>query len=587
MDHRRVFLGRVTLTSPTSRSTTYSTMKRRRDDQEETQSTPRKSRRNVPDDGSEDEITSATTPSKTRRTPGKSSLAKEIHHSKLNGTTNGVSTPRSERRVLFKTPTKAPDDTTPSGTPALVRNADRSARRKSARRIIERSLHGEQSDEEVEEEDELARQIFDEGSEDEGQLEQEETAQEDAPTEPPTPKRGRGRPKGSKNRTPSPPPSMLFHEQYFWQNRTGTMKTSNHTLPSHLLLNHDEFFARNQEYVDPHKTEKEFLLDLHSNNFAQWAFELENGFNLCLHGYGSKRALTERFAEFICANSSSTNKKADPKIVIINAYIPGMTIRDVLIPLAKVILPTNHKLPAYQPSNTATTLLNTLAASPPTHPVTIIINSLDTPGSLFRRQANLAILATLASSPHINLVATADTSTFPLLFDLSLRTQFNWLFHDCTTFAPFTGFEIDVVETVNELLGRGGRRIGGRDGVAYVLKSLPENAKGVFRIILAEQLAAADSDDVVAGAEEDDDEMAENGGGARKPDGVGEGVEYRILYHKALEELLCTNEMSFRTLLKEFHDHRMVESKRDIGGTERLVIPFRREDLEALLEELA
>jgi len=30
------------------------------------------------------------------------------------------------------------------------------------------------------------------------------------------------------------------------------------------------------------------------------------------------------------------------------------------------------------------------------------------------------------------------------------------------------------------------------------------------------------------------------------------GVEYRVLYQKAVEEFICSNEMNFRTLLKEY-----------------------------------
>ena len=65
-----------------------------------------------------------------------------------------------------------------------------------------------------------------------------------------------------------------------------------------------------------------------------------------------------------------------------------------------------------------------------------------------------------------------------------------------------------------------------------------------------------------------------------------EGVEYRTLYHKAVEEFVCSSELNFRTLLKEFHDHQMIESKKDAVGTERLIVPFRREELEGILEEL-
>ena len=118
------------------------------------------------------------------------------------------------------------------------------------------------------------------------------------------------------------------------------------------------------------------------------------------------------------------------------------------------------------------------------------------------------------------------TPDFPLLWDIGLRTSFNFLFHDATTFRPFT-VELDVVNDVHELLGRKSQRVNGREGVAFVLKSLPENAKNLFTLLVGEVLVAM-----------------EDGG----EDG---GVEYRMIYNKAVEEFICSSEMAFRTLLKE------------------------------------
>ena len=148
--------------------------------------------------------------------------------------------------------------------------------------------------------------------------------------------------------------------------------------------------------------------------------------------------------------------------------------------------------------------------------------------------------------------------------------------------------------------------------MGYVLKSLPENARNLYRILVAEQLALADSavdgtatlpisthedEDDILGVS--DEEAALQATPSRRrsrkpakakpkpaPPAAPEGVEYRTLYHKAVEEFVCSSELNFRTLLKEFHDHQMIESRKDALGTERLVVPFRREELEGILEEL-
>jgi origin recognition complex subunit 2 len=198
------------------------------------------------------------------------------------------------------------------------------------------------------------------------------------------------------------------------------------------------------------------------------------------------------------------------------------------------------------------------------------------------------MLARLATHASINLICTVDTPNFALLWDVGLKTQYKFLFHDATTFASYDA-EIDVVESVNELLGRSGRHVGGRDGVGFVLRSLPENARSLYRILVIEQLALAFMED---GLGDEDEEIAtpRNKKVAQAKATISEsnqGVEYRVLYHKAVQEFVCSSEVGFRTLLKEFHDHQMIESKKDAMGTERLWVPFRQEELESLAEDLA
>lgn len=509
-------------------------------------------------------------------------------------------TPKSNRRLLFATPTKTASDETPNGTPTIVRNADRSARRKSNRKLIDRTINGIDSDEEaLDEEESLAQQIL--GDEETGLNEEVDTtagAQEEVPV-PETPsKRPRGRPKGTgkhqlaraarKQRSPTPPNELPAHEEYFWQNRPGGTKTSNNTLTSQSLLNHDEYFEAMQSYTDRHEPEKEFLLELHSRAYDQWIFELEKGFNICLYGYGSKRAITNEFTarmyRHFLGQAPYKGTKKTPKIVVINGYAPGLTLKDILTTIASTAIPKSVKLPN-QLTSLLSYILDHLSQDPPPHPLLIVINSIDSAN--LRKSPNPAILASLAAHPAISLLCTADTPNFPLLWDVGLKAQYRFLFHDSTTFAPYS-VEIDAVETVNELLGRSGRRIGGRDGVGFVLRSLPEHARALFRIIVTEQLALLYMDDGEQAEDEDLITTPTSKKSAPRAASEGtQGVEYRTLYHKARDEFVCTSEVAFRTLLKEFHDHQMIESKKDSMGTERLVVPFRQEELETLVEELA
>ena len=638
-------------------------------------------------------------------TPGKQKIADTDDLSEATPTKKkpqarytGQRTPQSIRNVHFKSTDTGDGSRTPQGkakpsTPSkrtanklddhintptsLMRNADRSARKKVTRKLIERNLAGAQSeDEEAEaEEDELVNIILDG---DEGKTGEEDSdddsgsgrdsddkpegVEEQPPdkTNPPV-KRGRGRPKGSRNKNSSMPipDNLQPHELYFYQTRPGGTKTSNNTFPSHLLLSHEDYFATLSKYEDRHKQEREFLHSLHSASFNQWSFELENGYSVCLYGYGSKRDLAMDFAKYLHRESEKP-----PTVVIVNGYNSALTIRDVLTTLANTI--TIAKQRKSSATTTATTLptqptalLNHVlsllpqsssSSSPPspssTQLITLIIHSIDA-AALRRTPNSQSILATLAQHPSIHLLATADTPNFPLLWDTSTSSKFCFVYHDATTFAPF-GPEIDAVNAVNELLGRRSRRIGGRDGVAFVLRSLPENARALFRILLVEQIGGSglegngggrrggdddndgDGDGDGDKPEEDDEDVNENknenenenvqaGNGlfaagmrmrdpfaadargdgpggrcARQSKGkaqrnarvVERGTEYRILYHKAVENFVCTSEMAFRTLLKEFHDHAIVEARRDGAGVERLWVPFRKDELEMLLEEM-
>lgn len=551
-------------------------------------------------------------------TPSKRKSILRATPTKVNGVRDAGPTPTPLKKVLFSTPKKhQSEDEDNIDTPTTARN-DRSARRKSAR-----ALRGPVAEENSDFEDDqtnarIAAEILDTEDEEADDSAEETIGVSQSSNAPDTPSktgRPRGRPKGKqRDRTPTPPPDLPPHETYFFQNRAGHNKTSTNALPSHLLLNHDDFRTNIEAYVDPHESDIRRLKQLHERGFDQWTFELEQGFNLCLYGYGSKRNLAMSFAEHMYHQAEKA-----PKILVVNGYTPGLTIRDVLTTIAYQILPKNTKLPA-QPTALLDLILETLTSRPSTH-LTLLIHSLDHP-NLRKSQP---ILARLASHPSTSLLATVDTPNFALLWPISLTRQFRFLYHDSTTFEPYTA-ELDAVEEVNILLGRSGRRLGGKDGVAYVLKSLPENARNLFRILVAEQLALADVEggggdalpgasaaedidsDSVLGASDEETALREEqatpsrrqrkGRPAKKARAAPaktvaavvvatEGVEYRTLYHKAVEEFVCSSEVNFRTLLKEFHDHQMVESRKDAMGTERLSVPFARGELEGMLEELA
>lgn len=469
-----------------------------------------------------------------------------------------ASTPRGRK-------SKGPNLTTPSRgtakgeTPRRQRN-DRSARKKSARALIEKVVAGLSSDEEADED--IAREIYESSEDDEGGEDTVDASE--IPDEAATPSRKpRGRPAGKGTRTrkksPTPPRDLPPHELYFAQNRPGAAKTSNNTLASLKLLTHEEYFSLLRDYKEPHEDDIEFLDSIHVQSFPQWTFELSQGFSVCLYGYGSKRALLHKFAKHVYDTYAN---RGSHRIVIVNGYMRAnmSSLRDILSVIAGAVDP-KHKVAAGGPSVMMDSLKSLLSAHDTT--VTVVLNSID--AAPLRRPGFQSILAQLAALPQIQLICSADTPDFPLLWDSSLRSSFSFVFHDCTTFAPFTA-ELEVVDDVHELLGRKARRVGGKEGVTYVLRSLTENARNLYRLLVGEVLVAMDDE--------------------ADSSGDNPGVEYRMIYNKAVEEFICSSEMAFRTLLKEFHDHQMITSRKDLLGTELLSVPFRKEELEGILEDI-
>lgn len=472
-----------------------------------------------------------------KRTPGKRN--KVLDAVVVSDANSEVSTPgsRKGKGKNVETPTKTTPSRsrgTPLGATPRWRRNDRSARKKSARALIEKVVAGDASDEEDEDQD-IAREIYEssqdeaddsEAEEEGGELE--EQIEAGTPSKTPRGRRKNGATKKRK-KSPTPPRDLPPHEQYFAQNRPGGAKTSNNTLSSLQLLTHDEYFSILHDYKNPHAEDIEFLQSIHLESFPQWAFELSQGFSVCLYGYGSKRALLGKFAQHIYSNTTQDHTRH--KIVIGNGYVRATNpLREILGAVASAV-DRSHKLPGAGSPAAMLDSLKALLASPPhaaTH-ITLVLNSMD--AAPLRKTGTQPILAQLAAHPRVRLIGSADTPDFALLWDAALRASFNFAFHDCTTFAPFGAAEVDVVDDVHELLGRKARRVGGKEGVTYVLRSLPENAKNLFRLLVGEVLVAvADDDD----------------GGGENP-----GIEYRILYNKAVEEFICSSEMAFRTLLKE------------------------------------
>jgi origin recognition complex subunit 2 len=164
-----------------------------------------------------------------------------------------------------------------------------------------------------------------------------------------------------------------------------------------------------------------------------------------------------------------------------------------------------------------------------------------------------------------------------LNWDLAKTKMFNFIAHDITTFMDYkveTSFEKSLL--VTKFCGEG--NIGGDsyEGVQYVLSSLTENSRRVFKELLAYQLAEMN-------------DMAGNGQKIKNCDcGMSFGMFLSLadtldaLYYACVERFFITSRNTFDSILVEFRDHDLIKEEK--GGL--LYVPLSRVVIENILEGL-
>ncbi|KAJ2272842.1 Origin recognition complex subunit 2 [Coemansia sp. RSA 371] len=331
------------------------------------------------------------------------------------------------------------------------------------------------------------------------------------------------------------------YERYFQGlHTTRAPKTSDNTLSKLPTQSLSETHAILKSVPLKHKHELQLLESLHRRQFRQWYFELSNKFNLVFYGYGSKRRLINMFA----------SQCSDAPVVIINGYFPALNLKQTLEKIASEAL----ELSATGSVADIAALIHGYfeSKSREIDHMYVVVHNID--GLCLRKHQ--AALSVLASSPRIHFLASVDHIEAPLIWDTSSITKFNWIWHDLTTFEPYT------VETSYENLSTETKKIGPR-GVLHVLASLTENAKGVFRVLAEFQIAESIMDTK---------QSAE--------------MPYNSYFTMCRDQFLVSSETTFRSQLTEFRDHKVIQSRHTPDGTEFVFIPLPSSTLETILESM-
>ncbi|KAF4518859.1 hypothetical protein B566_EDAN006710 [Ephemera danica] len=280
-------------------------------------------------------------------------------------------------------------------------------------------------------------------------------------SEPPTPQHSRvNTPKNSRPTTPvsvSSRPGLRTRIQakkdvyksddYFASHGSSKVVTSDKTLS--LLQNprlQAETVQDNLRSVPlKHEKEIEALVKANYDMFDRWMLLLHEGFNLLLHGLGSKASLLNALHENMLTESYDT--------IVINGFFTSLTIKDILKSIAEDIAGLTST-PADEVDLCDAVV--TWFSCPKAEPLYLLLNNLD--GAMLQS-----------------------------MFDQAQLSRFNFVWQDVTNFVAYseeTAFE-------NSLLVQqsGGLALA---SLRSVFQSLTSNAKAIFNIIMSKQLDSTD-----------------------------------------------------------------------------------------------
>ncbi len=320
-------------------------------------------------------------------------------------------------------------------------------------------------------------------------------------------------------------------ERYFEQTASKS-KTSNNTLAKLPQLSQLDCVKLLNSYVPPYAQRSLDLVEAHEGLFEEWCYELEQGYSVCLYGFGSKRSLLQKFAEKECVNEP---------YMIVNGYHPKTDVKTILSTLSGGL------------GSGGSSLEYTMAAitDAPYDAITLIIHNID--GQGLRSDRAQSVLSSLAAHEKVRLICSIDHINAPLLWDTDKMLAYKFLFHDATTYLPYS-HETSLLHGWT-LKGTTATLTGDR-GVKWVLQTLSQNAQEIFKILLSEQIQ------------------------------TGEAVETIRLYEKAANNFVVSNMQSYQSLLGEFVEHEIIVRAQESGIGETLRIPFHLEELRQLATDI-
>ncbi|CEP61177.1 origin recognition complex subunit 2 LALA0_S02e08438g [Lachancea lanzarotensis] len=347
-----------------------------------------------------------------------------------------------------------------------------------------------------------------------------------------------------------------------------------------------------------HRNSKRSLQHIQRAMFPQYWFELDQGFSLLFYGIGSKRKFLEEFAiEYLSPrltvseqlnseplatdeagikdNSDEDDDDAEVDgvpCVVINGYNPTCNYRDVFHSISEIMLKEElSKSETKYWSNHVELQINKMIEiyrnSPPVIKLIVLVHNLD--GPMVRKDPFQSMLSSLARVRQIALVASTDHIYAPLLWDHVRAQNFNFVFHDITNYESYA-----VESSFGDVLKLGKSQAStGAEGARYVLESLTTNSKRMYKLLIETQLSAME-------------ENSQAKVSANKKGTHVFGIEFKQFYHMCAAEFIASNEVSLRSMLGEFIEHRMAALTKNRSGAETLYVPYAYSEMKTLLRDV-
>nr|XP_020460193.1 origin recognition complex subunit 2 [Monopterus albus] len=347
--------------------------------------------------------------------------------------------------------------------------------------------------------------------------------------------------KKSKNTSePVNQPSMV--EEYFEAHGSSKVLTSDRTLERlHTPKLDRETLVRLLEGKPScYSKEIQQLHNNHRTHFSKWMLQLQLGFSVLVYGLGSKKALLEDFRV--------THLSQEIHLVV-NGFFPSITLKSILNALTCEVL--EHQGSFRTPSDQIQFITQTLKDRPDLH-VYLLIHNID--GPMLRGEKTQSALGQLASLPSLHLVASLDHINAPLVWDQFKLSQFNWLWWECVTFQHYaeeTSYENSLLVQQTGALAL--------SSLTHVLRSLTPNARGIFKLLVKFQLENKDNPSYT-------------------------GLSFQDFYQRCREAFLVNSDLTLRTQLTEFKDHKLIRTRKGADGVEYLTVAVDARTLMDFLE---